>query len=207
MIVILLFAIFVGGSGIFAQGVDSPIIQESILPPRVLGDVVIRINLGLFLPAFFIFPDTSNVASSVMASNLTPGGLGELRLGIFLNDFISVGFGIGGIFLSETINKRQVYLIPITARFSLHPTIDHLEFPIMIETGMNITTIDQSTKADFIARLGVGGYYNIDVSWGLGLLAFYWFVPQIYDGTLAPASHSGIGNFFTISLAVNYHIP
>lgn len=175
--------------------------EEEFLPTYTLGDQLLSINLGLFLPLFF---SGGEDAVQALGNKLTLGGTGHLRWGSFLNNNVSVGGELAGMF-SFTPNRRALYMIPITARATYYFRAYPWEFPLSLAVGFNISRLEESRKVDPIVMPGAGLYWAFNNEWSFGVDARYWWVPQWYTGNEPPPSQSRYGNFSSITASVLYH--
>lgn len=172
---------------------------EVFIPTYTLGDQMLSINLGLFIPLFFHPFD-----GAVMSTGLTIGGVGSLQWQAFLNNNLSLGLELCGMF-SFSRNLDVLFMLPITARISYTFRSFPFEFPIYLGAGVNFSRHEDMFKIDPILKPGVSVFWNATSEWAFGLNVVYWWIPQIYLGDLPRASQGGFGNFMEITLSALYH--
>ncbi len=192
--VILLFAITL--SALPAQE-EEPVTEEDFIPTYTVGDQILSINLGLFIPLFYS-------GAGVQDANLTLGGTGHLRWSSFLSNNWSVGGEFGGMF-AFTPNRNTLFMIPVAARTTYYVRSYPFEFPLSIAAGLNFSRFEENFKTDVILMPGAGFYWNYNSEWSFGADARYWWVPQIYRGPEPPADDTRYGNFLSVTASVLYH--
>ena len=104
-----LTAIFIGLS---VPALSAQENEPTPLPLYGLGDQMFAINVGLFIPLFF-----HNPGVGTSPTNLSLGGAGSLEWAAFLNDKVSLGAELQGIFSISPL-KRTLLMIPISAKLS-----------------------------------------------------------------------------------------
>ncbi len=181
-----------------AQQGDEP----QFVPTYGLGDQMMTINLGLFIPLFF-----ASEAEGINPTNLSLGGTGNLQWTTHLSNNVAVGGELGGMFAVSP--SRTLFMVPITARVEYYFRNYPWEFPIHLGAGMNISRIpDEATKIDPILKPGVSLYYNTAGDWAFGANLVYWWIPQIYfdndfeDPDLEDENR--FGNFLDLSFSALY---
>lgn len=181
-------------SGLVAQEDDA-----DFEPTYGLGDQMLSLNLGLFIPLFF-----AGGPDGIEDANLSLGGTGHLLWSAFLTNEITVGGEFGGMF-AFTPNRNTLYMIPLAARATYFLRAYPWEFPLSIAAGMNFSRFEESFKIDPIVIPGIGFYWNMNTEWAFGLDARYWWVPQFYtDQSEVPSSDNRFGNFLATTLSVLY---
>ena len=168
-------------------------------PTYGMGDQMLSLNLGLFIPLFF-----AGGPDGIEDANLSLGGTGHLLWSAFLTNEIALGGEFGGMF-AFTPNRNTLYMIPLAARITYFLRAYPYEFPLSIAAGMNFSRFGESFKIDPIVIPGVGFYWNLNTEWAFGLDARYWWVPQIYTGqSEVDSSENRFGNFLATTLSVLY---
>ena len=196
LVLFLILFVFISGS-IFAASDEDDDDYDTYVETYSLGDQMFFINGGIFIPLFFF-----DRSAEVMDTNLTLGGTGSLSWQVFLSNHISVGAELGGMFALSP-NKRVLYMIPLTVKATYWFRFYPFEIPISLGLGGNLSILDEAAHIDFIAKPGLGFYWNFNEEWAFGANAVYWFVPQMYSGSgKVPSSHSMFGNFMDVTLSV-----
>ena len=147
--------------------------QQRVIQPVVshtLGDQVLSINGGLSLPLFYQALDLS-----VHGTNLWPGGVGSLLWKSYLNDAITIGAEIGGMFSFSSQNFPNLLLmLPITVQGSYIFRAYPFEFPVFLGAGIDIVRYLELTHFDFILKPGFSAFWVYDSSWSFGFNCAYW---------------------------------
>ncbi len=173
--------------------------DEQFVPTYGLGDQMISLNLGLFIPLFF-----SGGPDGITATNLSLGATGHLAWSGYLSDSMAVGGEFGGMFAFSP-NSNPLYMIPLAARFTYIIRRYPFEFPLTLAGGINFVTYNESFKVDPILIPGAGVYWNLDTEWAFGVDLRYWIVPQLYLGQSGISSDDNrLGNFLAITASVLY---
>jgi len=181
-----------------AQEDDEP----EFVPTYGLGDQMMTINLGLFIPLFFSGGD-----DGVTSTNLSLGGTGNLQWMTHLTNNVAVGGELGGMFAFSP--TRTLFMVPITARVEYFFRNYPWEFPVHLGAGMNISRIpNEATKIDPILKPGISMYYNTEGDWAFGANLVYWWVPQYYGDTDFEdpdlTDENRFGNFLELSFSARY---
>ncbi len=164
-----------------------------------LGDQIFTVRAGLFFPLFFMSTDFD-----VFSTNLSIGGVGALEWSTFINNRITLGGELSGMF-SFSPNERVLYMIPLTFKVAYYFRKYPFEFPIYCGAGVNFSTIGDSFHADFILKPGASVLWNFNSEWAFGFNAVYWWIPQIYSGSgKVPADHTRFGNFLETTLSAMF---
>jgi hypothetical protein len=171
--------------------------EPDFVPTYTLGDQTLVINMGLFIPLFF-----GGGPDGVAPTNLTLGGVGSLQWNSYLNNNMTLGGELGGEF-SFTPNRRALFMVPLTVRYSYILRAYPFEFPLFIGAGVNFSRLEEQIKVDPIVKPGASVVWNMNPDWAFGLNVAYWFVPQWYRGGLADDSR--YGNFLETTLSAIYH--
>jgi hypothetical protein len=174
-------------------------IAESNQPYYTLGNQMLSINGGLFIPLFFQALD-----GKVAKTNLSLGGVGSLQWSTYLNNNMTLGLEGGGMFAFSP-NSRSLFMLPVTTRYAYILRAYPFEFPLSIAAGVNFTKLDNSFQILPILKPGASVYWNYSYEWAFGLNLIYWWTPNIYFGPEPPSSDSRFGNFLEISLSALYH--
>ena len=187
---------FVGRPPISAQESNE---AEKYVPTYTLGNQVLMINGGFFVPLFF-----QSLSGGIDNTNLSVGGAGSIQWGAYLNNEMTLGLEGGGMF-SFSPNGRTLFMLPVTVRYAYILQFYPWEFPLSLSAGFNFTRLDTQFKILPILKPGVSIYWNYSLDWAFGVNFFYWWSPNIYQGPEPPSSHSRIGNFLEITLSALYH--
>ena len=164
-----------------------------------LGDQTFSIRAGLFLPLFFMSPSLS-----FSSTNLSIGGIGALEWNTYINNRITLGGELSGMFAFSP-NARILYMIPLVFKAAYHFRKYPFEFPISCGAGVSFNTIGDSFHADFILKPGASVLWNFNHEWAFGVNAVYWWIPQIYSGSgKVPSSHTMFGNFLETTLSAMF---
>ena len=164
-----------------------------------LGDQIFTIRAGLFLPLYFMTTDFE-----VSSTNLSIGGVGALEWSAFINNRITLGGELSGMFAFSP-NERVLYMIPLTFKVAYYFRKYPFEFPVFCGAGVSFNTIGDSFHADFILKPGASVLWNFNHEWAFGLNAVYWWIPQVYSGGgRVPASHTMFGNFLETTLSAMF---
>ena len=166
-----------------------------------LGDQTFSISAGMMLPLFFLGSDGS---FDPMNGHVKIGATGSLRWAGFVNNELSIGAELGGMF-APTVLGRTLISIPIVG-FVSH-TIRFFPFELALHPGLgvNFLRLDSDLYIGPILKPGFSIYWNFNSEWAFGLRSEYWFVPEWYFGDSPPASESTFGNFLTVTLSTLYH--
>jgi hypothetical protein len=171
--------------------------EEEFVPTYSLGDQTLGINMGLFIPLFFVGgPD------GVQDANLTLGGVGSLQWNSYLNNNMTLGGELAGNF-SFTPNRRALFLVPLTVRYAYILRAYPFEFPLYVGAGVNFARLEEQLKIDPIVKPGASVVWNMNPDWAFGLNVVYWWIPQWYSGNLSKDSR--YGNFLETTLSAIYH--
>ncbi|MDR2589174.1 MAG: hypothetical protein LBC67_07080 [Spirochaetales bacterium] len=168
-------------------------------PTFDMGDQMIIISGGLFAPLFY-----QSLAGDINSTRLTVGGVGSLQWSTYLNNNMSVGAEGGGMF-AFTPNGRNLFMVPVTARFSYVLRKHPFDFPLSLAAGLNFVRLDSTFRVMPIIKPGISGFWSYNSSWSFGLNLVYWWVPDIYMGPSPPREQSRLGNFLEVSLSARYY--
>ncbi|MCL2704927.1 MAG: hypothetical protein FWE72_01825 [Spirochaetaceae bacterium] len=164
-----------------------------------LGDQIFIIRAGLFIPLFYLSSDFDSYST-----NLSIGGVGSLEWSAFINNRITLGGELSGMFAFSP-NDRVLYMIPITFKAAYYFRKYPFEFPIFCGAGISLNTIGDSFHADFILKPGASAIWNFNHEWAFGFNAVYWWIPQVYSGNgKVPSSHTMFGNFLETTLSAMF---
>ena len=166
-----------------------------------LGDQTFSISAGMMVPLFFLGFDGSIVSS---AGHLKIGATGSLRWAGFVNNELSIGVELAGMF-APTILNRTLISIPIVGFVSYTIRFFPLEIALHPGIGVNFLRLDSDLYIGPILKPGFSFYWNFNSEWAFGLRSEYWFVPEWYFGDSPPSSESTFGNFLTVTLSTLYH--
>ena len=197
LVLFLILFVFISGSIFAASSDEDDDDYDTYEESYSLGDQMFFINGGVFIPLFFF-----DRSGDVMDTNLTLGGTGSLCWQVFLSNHLSIGGELGGMFALSP-NKRVLYMIPLTVKATYWFRFYPFEIPISLGLGGNLSILEEAAHIDFIAKPGIGFYWNLNEEWAFGANAVYWFVPQMYSGSgKVSSSHSMFGNFMDVTLSV-----
>jgi hypothetical protein len=176
---------------------DSPGAQAS---QYSLGDQILTINAGLFLP-LFLLPTWTPLLNDNGVSHLSPGATGSLCWAAYVTPDIRLGAEVGGSFCISP-NDNSLLMLPFMAKASYVFTVYPIEIPVSFAAGMNIVKYTDLYTIDLLLRPGVAAYWIYNSTWSFGLNLNYWFDMQ-FDTT--NAANNRVGNFLEISLSALYH--
>jgi len=197
-LLLLLFVIEIGAQ----EAPDGePFPTTETVPPFILGDQYFGIHAGVYVPLFLVDPERAGIIDTKQSV----GGYAAFEWNIYLNSFFTIGIETAYTF-SFTANDRTVSLWPTLIQFGFAPRVGQFLIPVHIDIGLLLSYLGVSTKADLALRGGIGFYWFFDPSWAIGINADYYFLPQIYTGTLAPSTDTRLLNATIISLGVIYRI-
>jgi len=162
-----------------------------------LGDQVLSINAGLFVPLFL-----AGGSPTIGTTNLSIGGVGSIDWGAYIAPSWRIGAAIGGTFTFDP-NWTALLMVPITAKLSYLIDFYPWEVPITMAVGMNIVKYSADSTIDFLMKPGTGLFWAYNSSWSFGVNLNYWFDTQFIHGTLSGGAVAG--NFLEISLCALYH--
>ena len=103
-----------------------------------------------------------------------------------------------------TTENRTLTMIPVSFVTEYYFIAYPFEFPIYINTGISLNTLDNYFKITPSIKPGAGVYWNFNGEWAFGLNVDYWFIPELYFSE-EYASESRIGNFLQANLSAVYH--
>ena len=161
-----------------------------------LGDQVLSISLGPFIPLFY----TPNVGSE--GTNLTVGGTGSIAWAAYVTGAIRVGAEIGGVFAFSRPNLNTLLMLPILAQAEYVMTFYPFEVPISLGLGMNIVKYGELKNIDLLIKPGASVLWIYDSKWSFGLNLAWWCDLQFYP---SDPTQNRVGNFLEISLSALYH--
>ena len=161
-----------------------------------LGDQVLSISLGPFIPLFFL----ANGGTPPAATNLTLGGTGSISWMAYVSPTVRVGAEVGGMF-SFSPNLNLLLALPILARVQYVLTFYPFEVPLSLGVGMNIVKYQSLATIDLLIKPGISGLWIYDSKWSFGLNLAWWWDMQF----AADPAESRIGNFLEVSFSALYH--
>jgi hypothetical protein len=166
-----------------------------------MGDQTFSINAGVILPLFIFGVDGYSAGGF---SRLSLGAAGSLRWGTFLNNEMTIGVDLGGMFAFTKVG-RTLIMLPVTGMYTYAIRFYPFEVFLQAGLGVNFTKLEDDLYIGPILKPGAAFYWNYSGEWSFGLQTEYWFVPEIYFGDEPPAEHTAFGNFLGITLSVLYH--
>jgi hypothetical protein len=165
--------------------------------PFLPGEQTIGLSAGLHIPAF--------------VAPVTGGGVKNIDLGgsfsFSYQYFVARGWAVGGnvaAAFNSTIGGSSIFTLPIGATGAYWWAKLPFEFTLGGEAGAYMMRENGKGMFGPFAKAGGGAYWRISPSWGVGLQANLWFVPEIHYG--AYSSLSQYGGFVETSLAAVYHL-
>ncbi len=189
-----------------AQEIGSGEEEETIITYD-LGDQIFSVNAALFVPLFFHFyNNTVNPFQSAYTSDyahMSLGGAASLEWSAFLNNNLTLGFELGGMF-SFTPNLRTVVMLPLTGQIGWNFRFYPFEIPIFIGAGVVVNILEDNLFIGPILKPGVSAFYTYNSEWSFGLNLVYWWVPEIYFDEVHK-EQSAFGNFLEISISALRH--
>lgn len=201
----ILFMIVVCSAVLFPQDSETPKknppkieSQASYVPKYEAGQAGVTFGLGVLVPLFF----QKFTGQYVTKTNLSAGGNVWFEADIFLWKALSVGIELGGMFALSP-NTRVLFMAPITTHVRYVFQIYPIEIPLSLGLGMNISSLQNNLKLDFILKPKFGVTYRINQNWSAGIFMSYWFIVQSYQFTLGN-KFSRLGNFLDISAGFSY---
>ena len=175
--------------------------QDEMADIYELGDQSFSINAGLILPLFILGIDGTVTPGY---EKLTLGASGSLHWGAFVNNELTVGVDLGGMFTLSKLD-RTLIMVPISGIVTYALRFYPFEVLLHAALGVNFTKLDNDLYIGPILKPGASFFWNYSNEWSFGLQTEYWFAPEIYFGDTPPVSHSTFGNFLGITLAILYH--
>ncbi len=194
IIAIVLFCLI--GFAVCAQEREAP--EVSVYS---LGDQTFSISAGLTVPLFFLGIDGSIEPA---AGHLRLGAVGSLRWGSFLNNELSIGVELGGMF-AQTVLRRTIIILPVSSVVAYALRFYPFEVLMHATLGVDFMRLDNDLYVGPLVKPGASFYWNYSSEWSFGLRAEYWFVPELYFGASPPKAESTFGNFLTVTLSTLYH--
>jgi hypothetical protein len=162
-----------------------------------LGDQVLSISLGPFIPLFFLAPN-----GDTAPTQLTLGGTGSISWMAYVSGAVRVGAEIGGMFAFSP-NMNVLLALPILARAQYVLTFYPFEVPLSLGLGMNIVKYQDLATIDLLIKPGISGLWIYDSKWSFGLNLAWWWDMQF---AAAPnQDQSRVGNFLEVSFSALYH--
>ncbi len=192
--------LFVSGSFLSAQEgkQENREADNKQVPLYTLGDQMLCINGGLFVPLFFQAP-----TGAIAGTNLSLGGVGSLQWASYLNNNFNVGIELSGMFAFSP-NMWALFMVPITVKASYVFRFFPFELPIYMGVGPVLTKYKEEFHVAPILKPGFSFYWMATSDWSFGLNIVYWWIPQIYTDTTR-IDQSRFGNFLEASLSALYH--
>jgi len=170
---------------------------------HVKGDQVFAIDLGLFLPLFYMdFSTEDSQYDFTSDTQLTLGGGGFISYGSYLNNNIMLGAEFGGIFCYSP-NENLFSMVPLMVKGTYEWYLNNLfSIPFSLGAGISFTSYLEYFHVDPLLMPGIGfnWYYNSNLA--IGIKANYWIVPQLYSNS----DYNLVGNFADIRLSVQYNL-
>lgn len=174
---------------------ETPAEEAPAASAYALGDQVLTISLGPFVPLFFLANN-----GSTAPTQLTLGGAGSISWMAYLSGAWRVGLEVGGMF-SFSPNMNALLSLPILARAQYVLTFYPIEVPLSLGLGMNVVKYQDLATIDFLVKPGISGLWIYDSKWSFGLNLAWWWDMQF----AADPAESRTGNFLEVSLTALYH--
>jgi hypothetical protein len=192
----LVLAVFISAAPFPLSAQES---EEPYIPIRILGDDMLIINGGLFIPLFF-----QSLSGATASTQLSLGGVGSLQWSKYLNNDMAIGMEGGGMFAFSP-NNRNLFMLPITIRYSYLLRLHPFDFPLSFAAGVNFVRLGSNFQIFPIVKPGISIYWNYSAEWAFGINAVYWWTMDYHKGPNPPNSESRFGNFLELSLSARYH--
>ncbi len=106
--------------------------------------------------------------------------------------------------MDGTIGGLTVFTAPLGISASYWWAKLPFEFSLLVEAGGYIMYYNNNSVIDPFAKAGAGVYWRATASWSIGILAYYWFIPEIHYGAYADLTQ--YGGFLEPSVAAVYHL-
>jgi len=184
------------GVALAAQETDTPEVAV-----YGLGDQTFSISAGALFPLFFLGIDGTAVGAN---GHLRIGAAGSLRWGGFLNNDLSIGAEVGGMF-AQTVLRRTLIVLPISGVITYAIRFYPFELLLHATLGFDFVRLDNDLYVGPILKPGVSFYWNYNSEWAFGLRTEYWFTPEIYFGSDPPSTETTFGNFLSVTLSTLDH--
>ena len=168
------------------------------------GEQIFSLNGGLIFPLFNIAPFYDATAGETLITSIEGTNMGfggSLKWGAFVQDNLLLGVEFGGIFAST--ENRTLTMIPISFITAYYFIFYPFEFPIYINTGLSLNTLDDYFRITALIKPGISAYWNINGEWSLGLNCEYWLLPEFYFDEYMYQSR--ISNFLQLNISAVYH--
>jgi hypothetical protein len=163
------------------------------------GDQIFTINLGLVFPLFFVHQDFGT-----LDNNLGMGGVGLLGWNYFLSPHVFVGGELSGMF-SGTVGENNFFIVPFGVRVGYQLVLSRFEFPLSVVVGAAAQSRLQGSYIGPYVKPSVGGYFRWNPEWSFGVLAEFWWVPQLTDKIVDGKKANIHGFFLDAIIGVRYH--
>ncbi len=167
------------------------------------GEQIFSLNAGAIFPLINFAPfhtDDEPWYGSIDTVNI--GIAGSLKWGSFIKDNLLIGAELSGMF--ATTDNRTLAMIPISFVASYYFIKYPFEFPVYINAGLSLNTLDEYFRVNPIIKPGAGAYWNFNGEWAFGINVDYWFIPDLYFSE-DYAYQSRIANFLQLNLSAVYH--
>ncbi len=180
---------------------SSAFAQDESIDLYGIGDQAFSINAGTILPLFIVGVDGNAFGGF---SKLSLGAAGSLRWGTFLNNEMTIGVDLGGMFAMTKLD-RVLVMLPVSAMYTYSFRFYPFEIILQAGLGVNVSKLEDDLHIGPVLKPGASFYWNYSGEWSFGLQTEYWFVPDIYFGRNVPPEQSAFGNFFGLTLTTLYH--
>jgi hypothetical protein len=167
--------------------------------PFKRGEGLFALQLGTSLPLFFWNPTTTLPEKT----NLYPGGYLSLRYMGFVATGIALGGEIGAAY-DISIARRNFFQVPISFEAAWIGAKIPFEFPVGLGLGIAVNKLGDYLHIDPFLKPQAGVFYRATPAWSFGLMASYYWMPQLH--TSAHADQTRFGNFLSVNLSVFNHI-
>ncbi len=184
----------------------------SALPYYDTGSQMFTINVGAAIPFFtyngfddkvYFGPGTNVPGDEPQNMNEYVGGVGSISYQVFVSPYWALGGELGYQFNYAGVNNIGSN-VPIMFKVSAYPVQTGLfDLPISLGIGMNYISFQDDSKLSFSAKVEFGGMFYFNDEWGLGVLAGFHFIPEIYL-TEERSIYSAIKAYAPITVSVAY---
>ncbi len=199
------FAIVLMPISISSQELPQEIDPNQIIAPRILGNQIFQIDLGLLVPLFSYSttPGLSESESFKPGAGLNVGGSGALRWSAFLDNTFAIGLDLSGR-LAAGPNEGVFGSVLVGPRLSSFFRIDNFQIPVSISPGLSILAYKELSYVGFGLRTEAGFFIDATSNWSFGLNLAYTWLPEVYADANPIFSQSRVGNLLEITLSALY---
>jgi hypothetical protein len=171
--------------------------ESADVNPFLPGEQTIGLSAGLHIPAF-LAPVTGGGVQ-----NIDLGGSFSFSYQYFLAQGWAVGGNIAASF-NSTIGGSSIFTLPLGVTGAYWWAKVPFEFSLGAEAGAYMMRENGNGIFGPFAKAGGAVYWRIGPSWGVGLHANLWFVPEIHYGDYS--SLNQYAGFVETAIAAVYHL-